>query len=301
MIGNVQDECYLCESTNLSISQNHKKVHYQGQMYTFFKCKDCRSYSIFPKLDLKTLSEMYSSKYSTISVDAPVENLKNYSLKFLELEKYLISEPTDQATTFLDIGCGFNPVTLQIARNLGYEVHGVEYSKDVVDEANTRNFGPVMEINAFKLTSTRYDYIFMGDVIEHFVNPISELKETQKRVLEGGFLIAQGPLQGAITISHILVNLKSRLSRGEVSSFPPYHVSLATRHGMLALIESVDFEIVKMRITEKDWPAPTFELLTENFTLRRLTIFLIKLADKTISSLLPNYGSHYFLVAKKKN
>jgi SAM-dependent methyltransferase len=250
---------------------------------------------------MKTLSEMYSTDYSTISVDIPFENLRDYSLKFRDLQKYLKSESNGRIFSFLDIGCGFNPVTLQIAANIGYEVHGVEFSKDVVNEANEKGFGPVMEVEKFKSSATKFDYIFMGDVIEHFVNPISEIRETQERITPGGYLIAQGPLQGAQTLSHIFVNLKSQMSRSKVSFFPPYHVSLATRQGMITVMKSGGFEIVKMSITEEDWPAPTFNSMIRNFTLRKLALFITKLLDKMVSRLLPKYGSHYFLIAKKKN
>ena len=43
--------CYLCDSQSLIRSLNQKAINFAGQIYAFFRCKKCGSYSLFPKLD----------------------------------------------------------------------------------------------------------------------------------------------------------------------------------------------------------------------------------------------------------
>ena len=293
-----ESKCYLCDSNELFTSGNFKKIWYLDLPYRFDKCDNCKSYSLFPKLDNEKIEKMYSKEYSQISADTPDDNDQEYVTKFLQLRMFLLSK--SKMGNFLDYGCGYNPVTLQIARELGYIAQGVEFSEDVVGEANEKNLGPVMGVKKFNSMTTNYEYVFMGDVIEHFVNPISDLKRIYERVAEDGYLIAQGPLQGALTISHLLVNLKAQIYRRKYTNFPPYHVSLATRKGMIALMSSTGFEIENFKVTEKHWPAPTLESAFKNFSLREFTIFAFKIVDRLISHLSRNYGSHYFLVAKRK-
>lgn len=292
--------CYLCDSNELFPSDNFKKIAYLNLLYRFAKCDFCKSYSLFPKLDNEKIERMYSKEYSQISTDSPIGHDQEYLTKFLQLRKFLFSESKSSMKTFLDYGCGYNPVTLQFAREMGYIAQGVEFSEDVVGEANEKNLGPVMGVKKFNSMKTNFDYVFMGDVIEHFVNPIHELKRIHERVAQDGYLVAQGPLQGAFTVSHLLVNLKAQISRNKFSNFPPYHVSLATRKGMIALMSSTGFEIVNFKVGEKHWPAPTLKSAFKNFSLREFTIFAIKIVDRLISHVSRDYGSHYFLVAKKK-
>lgn len=294
-----ESNCYLCDSKELFPSGNFKKIWYLDLLFSFAKCGSCKSYSLFPKLDNGKLEKMYSTEYSQNSTDGPDRQVQEYLSKFLLLRKFLLSESKLKKSTFLDYGCGYNPVTLQIAREMGYIAQGVEFSEDVVSEANEKNIGSVMGVNKFHSMTTNYDYVFMGDVIEHFVNPINELKRIHERIAQDGFLIAQGPLQGAITISHFLVNFKAQISRNKYSNFPPYHVSLATRKGMIALLSLTGFEIISITVSEKHWPAPTLKSALKNFSLREFAIFAIKMADRLISNLTRDYGSHYFLVAKK--
>ncbi len=300
MVAREISSCYLCGSIQLTPSTNFKEIWYLDQQYRFNKCIECKSYSLFPKLDNEKIRKMYSKEYSHISNVSEVDDNHEYLGKFDELKKFLISESKSKQKTYLDYGCGFNPVTLNIAEELGYVAQGVELSEDVVAEANHKKIGAVMGVNRFNSLSMNFRYVFMGDVIEHFVDPISEMKRIHERVAEDGYLIAQGPLQGALTISHLLVNLKAHISRNKFSNFPPYHVSLATRNGMGELMRTSGFEVVKLSVTEKHWPAPTMKSAIKNLSPRQLAILTIKIVDRLISVFVPNYGSHYFLVAKKK-
>jgi 2-polyprenyl-3-methyl-5-hydroxy-6-metoxy-1,4-benzoquinol methylase len=202
---------------------------------------------------------------------------------------------------YLDYGCGSTPLTLQIASKLGFLAEGVEFSDDVVESANTQTTGNVMSVREFSKVNDMYDYIFLGDVIEHLVDPQAELRFFQTRLAEEGLLIAQGPLQGAFTFSHLVVKIKSQFNRKKVSNFPPYHVSLATKKGMLQVMETTDFEIIQMKIFEKNWPAPNLYGLLQDFSIKGFFLLLLKQIDKALSRTFDQYGSQYFLVARKKS
>jgi hypothetical protein len=140
----------------------------------------------------------------------------------------------------------------------------------------------------------------MGDVIEHLSDPIKVLNEISTRLSSHGVLIAQGPLQGAFTFTQMLVGIKSRLFSSKTSSFPPYHVSLASRKGMQEFLKASQLELIIFEISEPQWPAPSLSSVLRRPTIRGVIILGPKLIDRTISKFIPKYGTHYFLVAQKR-
>ena len=293
--------CYLCDSENLAKSRNQKVINHDNRIYTFYSCGKCGSYSLFPKLDDDSVASLYSREYSGISADLHEDESVSYISKFEELREFIIADSKSKRKSYLDYGCGFNPVTLGIASSAGLDCQGVEFSSDVVAQANQIFPGKVTTVAEFKKDSGKYDYIFMGDVIEHLRDPIAVLVEISTRLSSHGVLIAQGPLQGAFTFTHMLVGIKSRLFPKSISNFPPYHVSLASRRGMKKVLEASNLEIIHLKISEPLWPAPSPFSILRKPSLRGVAILVPKLLDRAISKFIPKYGSHYFLVAQKRS
>jgi SAM-dependent methyltransferase len=291
--------CYLCDSLDATKSHNQKKIKYDDCIYTFYKCGNCGSYSLFPKLDQVKIAKLYSKEYSGISSDSHEDENVSYITKFNELEKFISTDSKSKRHSYLDYGCGFNPVTLGIASKNGLDCQGVEFSSEVVEQANQVFPGKVTTVEKFRKSAIKYDYIFFGDVIEHLTEPIAELMEISRRISDDGLLIAQGPLQGALTLSQMLINIKSSMFSKAESTFPPYHVSLASRKGMYEVMKSSNFEIVQFKISEPLWPAQSVKSIIRKPSIRGFAILLPKLIDKALAKLIPRFGSHYFLVAKR--
>lgn len=292
--------CYLCDEDRISVSRNRRIVRFKGGCYFFYECRQCRSYSLFPKLTPEEVQELYSKKYIEFAGDSALHDGGEYLSKFDALKSILETLPKVGAKEYLDYGCGFNPVTLDIAFENGLNPTGVELSEDIVSRARDAHSKHVISVKTFKKSSKIYDYIFLGDVIEHMNNPISELIEISHRLSQEGYLIMQGPLEAAPTIAHKIISLKSRIRLNDFSDFPPFHVSLATKKGMTKLLQIANFEVIILQVSETSWPAPSFNDLVNGFSIRGLSLFVLKLLDLAISSLFADYGNHYFLVAKKK-
>jgi len=293
--------CYLCDSQNLTKSRNQRVINYDGRIYSFFSCGKCGSYSLFPKLDDESIAKLYSREYSGISAELHEDESIDYISKFVELRKFLLTDSNSMRKSYLDYGCGFNPVTLEIATSAGLDCQGVEFSSDVVAQANLIFPGKVTSVEDFKKASRKYDYIFMGDVIEHLRDPQEVLVEITTRLSSNGVLIAQGPLQGTFTFTHMLVGLKSRIFSRTVSNFPPYHVSLASMGGMQEVLKASNLEVIHLKISEPHWPAPSVRSVLRRPSVRGVAILVPKLLDRAISKFTPKFGSHYFLVAKKRS
>ena len=275
-----------------------RPIVYERSVFTFYYCKKCYGYSLFPKLSDTQIARLYSISY--------VENLKPEKSsseqvtwnKFLQLENFLASYDSGPGSILLDYGCGADPATFPIARRYGLEPLGMEYSEDIRGVVSTKTGVKMYSRDDFLASNLKFDIIFLGDVIEHLVNPEIELKHLKSKLNPNGILIAQGPLQGARTLTHLIVRLYAIFSKLKTSDYPPYHVSLAHRKSMKRIINLAGFEKTKIECTEVDWPAPRYREFIGAPSTRGLILLIVKSIDKFIARIAKPYGSRYFLVAE---
>lgn len=93
----------------------------------------------------------------------------------------------------LDIGCG-RGYLLNVARNMGWRVFGIDFSKAVVDFAKT-NFNlkvKVSDIYSYN-TNKKFDLIILNQVIEHLVNPHEVINKCEKMLRKNGLLYIATP------------------------------------------------------------------------------------------------------------
>lgn len=289
-------ECYLCLSGKIKRTSFQRRIQFDNQIFSFYYCKNCFSYSLFPKLTELQVQDLYSLDYVT-NLNKELNAVESTDWdRFIQLQLFFTSRPKLRGANFLDYGCGADPITFKMAKQSCLEPFGMEFSQDVRESAIAKSGVVVYSRDEILNSSHMYDIIFLGDVIEHLVNPIFELCFLNTKLNPGGILIAQGPLQGARTLTHFLVNLFAFFTRKKISTFPPYHVSLATRKSMLLVMQSSGFTNINMECTEVQWPAPKFNEILSNPSLRNLILVLSKGFDKCMNRLFKKYGSRYFLV-----
>lgn len=83
----------------------------------------------------------------------------------------------DKDKVYLNYGCGHWSKTLQDLRDEGYQVYGYEpYSPDVGN--------PYMITRKEELKKMRFDGIFSNDLLEHLLDPVSELREMVELLMD---------------------------------------------------------------------------------------------------------------------
>jgi hypothetical protein len=291
------ESCYFCGESRVFAAKLQREIHYDKNVFTFHYCKNCYGYSLYPKLNELQISNLYSVNYvENLKQENTEQELDTWS-KFFRLDKFLANSTSRAGSIFFDYGCGANPETFSIAQRYGLVPVGMEFSADIREVVTTKTGVKMFSREEFIATEERFDKIFLGDVIEHLNNPESDLLHIKSKLNPGGILIAQGPLQGARTLTHLTVRLFSVISPSKVSYFPPYHVSLAHRKSMQCLFKSLGFRNIEIECTEVDWPAPTRKEFVDSPSLRGLVLLLTKYVDKFLGRLFNSYGSRYFLVA----
>lgn len=293
------ERCYFCQSEKTAFTPYQRTIQFDGGKYRFARCRNCRGYSLFPKLNDAQLSFLYSSDYVGADGDESSSVDNAHDAKFGDLANYLASHRGTLGKKFLDYGCGANPISFEMARENALISHGMELSADVRAIAE-KNTGVKLHSREEIIRGEElFDVIFLGDVLEHLVDPISELECLTKKLGATGILIAQGPLQGANTLTHRIVRLFAWFTQSRSTTYLPYHVSLATLRSMKKLLTVCGLQITFIRTYEVDWPAPTLEDLRHNLTPRNMVLFTTKQIDKIIARIFKNYGTRYFVVCKK--
>ena len=258
-------------------------------------CSECHGYSLFPKLNQAQLFSLYSSDYVNQRNVEPGLSEHAKPEKFSDLDRFLTKQVGVNGKKFLDYGCGANPMSFQLAQKQGLIPHGMELSADVREIAQRNTGVEIFSREEISRRDAEFEIIFLGDVLEHLIDPASELEFLRTKITQQGLLIAQGPLQGARTLTHALVRFFALLTQKRTTVYPPYHVSLASLTSMKKLLLACGFNPTFIRTSEVDWPAPTFAELKREFNVRNSLIFATKQVDKFLANFLPEYGTRYFL------
>jgi len=295
-----QEACYLCGSLSIVMSKNRRAIKFK-RIHKFFKCADCNSYSLFPKLNVDEMNDLYSTKYIE-NVSPGSNNQEQISEnRFLKLQKVLEQMDDKEAKWFLDYGCGSGAEAVTFASKLKYQSFGVEVEESTRQKAKMESGCKIYSPEEVLVAGHRYDIIFLGDVLEHLNDPLATLNQLSALLAPEGLLIIQGPLDGALTVSNLLLSVKANALSKSPSMFPPYHVSLATKDSIAKALNINEFVIQKMLITEPIWPAPKFGSKASLASPGSLIFSIVKIFDIAISRASKGYGTRFFLLAKPVN
>ncbi len=180
---NKNPNCHICGSTS-SFLMNKEE-------YPLYKCPKCGLVFLYPMLDESYLKdEVYSAKSGYQG------NKKG------DLHESMLPDRFDRILNFignakdkkiLDVGAS-NGEFLYLARKNGLDVYGVEINP------KTANAGIRAGLNIFigflndaKYPDNFFDYIHLGDLIEHVSDPRSILKECRRVLKSDGRLIIRTP------------------------------------------------------------------------------------------------------------
>lgn len=139
----------------------------------------------------------------------------------------------------LDLGTGTGEL-LPVAREMGYEVEGLDYSKSLVDYARTQ-YG--ITVHHGDLSSVdlphQYDVVVMNHVIEHVTNPVETLKQIKNILIPGGVLYLATPN----------IDCWESAIQGW-GCYEPYHLWYFSPSSIQRLINNVGLEIIETHTWE---------------------------------------------------
>lgn len=223
--------CVLCENNNgnkIPFGYAFKNRELWG-----IKCTKCGLITIQPQPSADEITEMYAEQYFTIADKKTHHGEHDYITSTAQADYSPIINSFKKYVSqgnFLEIGCATGSLLVQL-RNSGFNVTGIEISEFAANTArekhglNIINASFNSQLIGNQLPLNHFDAIYLGDVLEHFTNPIEALEDMHKILKKGGYVFAEVPTTLNL-ISSRLAFVYYRLSGKKMTmTLPPYHLT----------------------------------------------------------------------------
>lgn len=203
-------------------------------------CKNCSLMRSDPYYSPDTIRRFYSNDYRTIygsnlrTKEDFFEEQNSFGSYIYEDLKRDIFKKDFSGKIVYEIGCGAGGI-LQYFRKRGNNVYGCDYDKDFIDYGISRGLenlviGDVDQLSQFG----QADIIIVHHVLEHFLDPITELSKIRKLLKDTGIFFVVVP--GIYAMHDTYTELKIYLNNAHV-----YHFTLKT---LTYLLNKSGFKLV---------------------------------------------------------
>jgi 2-polyprenyl-3-methyl-5-hydroxy-6-metoxy-1,4-benzoquinol methylase len=245
----MQVNCPICgANTRFSRKVRDDRYGYPGQ-YDLLECENCRHRFIEGEFTPAMLQDMYSNYYprSTYDIETYTPYVKkNKFTGWLDGEMQAPFMWIAPGTNVLDVGCGFG-------QSLGYlqakqcNAYGVEADENIRRVAE--KFGYKVHVGLFDPSlyeNDFFDFVTLGQVIEHVTNPLETMRGIASVLKPGGIVVLSTPNADG---------WGARLfGKFWVSWHAPYHLHFFTRESMQKVADDAGLELCSIKsVTPSDW------------------------------------------------
>jgi 2-polyprenyl-3-methyl-5-hydroxy-6-metoxy-1,4-benzoquinol methylase len=162
----------------------------------FHRCGRCRLVFMHPRPTRAELPTLYPSTYQNF--DPPANPISRFLLdRYYEHQCATCRRHLPAGGALLEVGCAAGDI-LHRMRQQGYEVQGVDVSREACERARQRGLdvfcGTVDELE----TDDRFDLVFMSHVIEHVIDPVATIAKVSSLLKPGGVLYLETPNVGSL-------------------------------------------------------------------------------------------------------
>jgi 2-polyprenyl-3-methyl-5-hydroxy-6-metoxy-1,4-benzoquinol methylase len=253
------DRCPLCQSPQISlfikgtvapekISAADFKItdsHY-GSRWTFFSCRVCGFVFANPAPAQGAIAQFYAALADEEYSQEDEGRGRNFSTILRRLNPY-----APPGSLLLDVGAA-SGIFLNLARNAGYRVAGIEPSAALVADAE-RLYGLKLFCGTVEqfTASEKFGVITLLDVLEHVTDPGAFLTVLNGFLAPGGMLVIVTP---------DIASLAARIMGGRWWHYRIAHLNFFNRHSLGWLLEKNGFEIMLRK--RFAWNFTAYYLLT---------------------------------------
>ncbi|MBI5449485.1 class I SAM-dependent methyltransferase [Candidatus Gottesmanbacteria bacterium] len=216
--------CYLCNDKN-------RWVLFTKKGYRICRCSRCGFIYTNPAPSNVQLEKFYKN-FDYKNKNVAELTIRSDAVRSL---KKIIRFVGKGRRKILDIGCG-RGFFLDEAHKLGWSVHGIDYSKNVIDYATNNLNLNVKRADMFNYdTEELYDVVSLNQVIEHVTEPNRLVKICSRLLKNGGLLYIATPNFGSIS---------AKVSGSDFDHLiPPEHLSYFDKESLTKLLKDNNFSI----------------------------------------------------------
>ena len=209
--------------------------------YSYFRCNYCSL--VFLDRDIPFDSKkIYTSKYirerGLDVADSYVVKAKQTTARFYlsHLKKY------SPKGNLLEIGCSTG-ITLNVAREMGWEVFGVEINEAAAQMArkplniNTIETNDISDINEEVFPDNFFSEMLLFDILEHIHEPLEFMKSLTRKLANGGYILL---------ITPNINSLSARILKEKWFHLFPEHVCLYSPKSLKLLLDIFKLKPIKI-------------------------------------------------------
>ena len=192
-IETTKTKCFICKTDDQApFLQAKDTLGITDQVFSLSKCRRCGLVFLNPTPEPAEMKAFYPEGY-WIKRETGIEGYYKDIIIYFELRT--LRKLLEPGGRLLDVGSG-NGEFLFHAGKHGYDVYGVETSKDMVDYS-IKTFGLKNVINSdifsASFDDSFFDVIMFNHVFEHLYNPLETLTEARRILKKDGILAIQIP------------------------------------------------------------------------------------------------------------
>ncbi len=211
------------------------------------KCTECGLIFRNPKPSYETIKEYYKDDYSNIFLE---EQTKSYR-KGIFHHFLATSIKGKSEGRLLDVGSGYG-IFLSVAKDLGWEVYGIELSEDACQFARKNSGLNVFcgDLKEASFPKDHFDVVTLWNVLDHTINPLEQLLEIKRILKDDGLIFIRVPnflfQRKSRCIGEAFdklflgnTNLSRKISVSHLYAFTPFSIT--------NLLENAGFSIFRLR------------------------------------------------------
>jgi 2-polyprenyl-3-methyl-5-hydroxy-6-metoxy-1,4-benzoquinol methylase len=191
-------KCPICSGVTRKMAIKFDSLPEFLEKSDLYDCYSCDLKFIYP-IPEKEIKEYYQEQYRLQHDNqfTPTEDYINGRLyvakKRFGFLKDIIRKYFDEKPSILDIGCSEGSF-VQVARDHGCLIHGIDPNKGYVDYANNKYNRGLDNVDLLDYqTNMKYDVITLWHVFEHFTDLYKALDKIKSLLKDNGLLIIQVP------------------------------------------------------------------------------------------------------------
>ena len=212
------------------------------------QCRACGFIFLSPRPSAADLALMYSDEYFLHDgADFGAHSPWDYetaairgSVKFPEILGMI--KKFKKRGKFFEVGCGMG-YFLDYARKQGFEVEGIEYAA-LGTRVCVEKFGlrvTQCSFEDFKETPESCDVLFMGDVLEHLIDPREMLQKAYRMLKPSGVAAVEVPSMFNSIVGRAAIMTYRASGTNKKMSMPPYHVNEFTPKTLTLMLQKAGF------------------------------------------------------------
>jgi len=254
----LRDSCHICGSNRI-----HYRFITNGS--PICQCEDCDFMFVNPQPSIEKLAEIYKAGYflgaNSSGGEKTVSEMKGQTAEMYL--SHLLDYSGVKRGKLIEIGCG-NGDFLALAKEKGFEVKGIEISKDAAKTANNRIGEECVVCGTLEntdLPAGYFDICVLFDVIEHVYDPVGFLRKIHDLLKPDGVIFIVTPS---------LDSWSARLMRSNWVEFKTEHLHYFNTQTIQNVLAKTGFNKIDIA---PNYKYLTLEYIKDHFQKFRIPFF----------------------------